>query len=162
VVPVPAGVFAVIVSVLSTVTAVVVTVKVTDFRPAAIVAVDGTVADGSLDVSVTVTEPPVATVPLSVTVAVDEAPPATDAGLSVRELTHGTSIVNANDSVAPFEVTETLALWLVVTGTVLASNVTEVAPAGTVTVAGTVQFTLFEARVKAVPPVGAAVASVIV
>jgi len=50
----------------------------------------------------------------------------------------------------------------VVTGTVFAWNVVEADPAGTVTVAGTVQFALFEATDRVVPPVGATTASVTV
>jgi hypothetical protein len=54
------------------------------------------------------------------------------------------------------------AVCVVATATDLARNVVEVAPAGTVTVAGTVTFALSDATVNAIPPVGAAVLMVIV
>jgi len=100
----------VIVSVLFEATVVVVIVNVAVVEPAGTVTEAGTVADGSLDDKVAVTDPPVATVPLRVTVAVDDVPPVTDVGLTFKELTHGTNMENDADSVVPLNVTETLAV----------------------------------------------------
>jgi hypothetical protein len=152
----------VIVSDLFAVTAVVVIVNVAVLAPAGTVTVAGTVADGSLDVSLTATEPPVATVPFRVTVPVDDVPPGTDVGLTVTALMNGVSTVSDTLNVVPFKVAETVTVWVVATGTVIALNVAVVDPATTVTLAGTVQLALLEAKVTTTPPAGAGVLSVIV
>jgi len=86
----PSGDVAEIVSVVLVVTEVVFTVNVAVFVPAATVTEAGTVADEPFDDRVTVTEPPVATVPFKVTVPVDIPPSGTEVGLSVTLLTNGT------------------------------------------------------------------------
>jgi hypothetical protein len=65
-------------------TAVVVNAKVALVAPAATVTLAGTVAEGSLLVSVT-TAPPVGAAPFSVTVPVEDAPPSTVEGLKETE-----------------------------------------------------------------------------
>jgi hypothetical protein len=95
-------------------------------------------------------------------VPVDDVPPGTDVGLTVTALMNGVSIIRETLNVVPFKVAETVALWLVATGTVIALNVAVVAPATTVTLAGTVQFASLEANVTTTPPAGAGVLSVIV
>jgi hypothetical protein len=67
-------------------TAVVETVNVVDVAPCATVTVAGSVAAALLDANVT-TLPPAGAGPVSVTVPVDVAPPATDVGFSVTLLT---------------------------------------------------------------------------
>jgi hypothetical protein len=104
----------------------------------------------------------VATVPFRVTVPVDDVPPGTDVGLTVTELMNGGSIVSDTLNVVPFKVAETVTVWVVATGTVIALNVAVVAPATTVTLAGTVQLALFEANVKVTPPAAAGAFNVIV
>jgi hypothetical protein len=89
VVPVPLGVVAVIVSDLSEATAEVVTVKVAVVAPPATTTEAGTVADGSLDDKVTVTEPEAATGASSVTVPVEFVPPTTGVVLIVIDLRNG-------------------------------------------------------------------------
>ena len=49
-----------------------------------------------------------------------------------------------------------MAVWSVVTGAAVAVKPAELAPAATVTDAGTVRFVLFDERVTAAPPEGAA------
>lgn len=137
------------------------TVKVVDVAPAGIVTVDGIVAEVELDVRLMV-YPPAGAAPPTVTVAVELFPPATLVGLKVRPLTLGTLtdmlVVFEEPLAVPVRVTEVV----VATGTVLTENVAVVAPAATVTDAGTVAEALLEVRVTTNPPVGAAEASVTV
>jgi hypothetical protein len=67
-------------------TAIVVAANVMEFEPAGTTTDTGTVATAVLlDVRVTVTDPPVPTVPFKVTVPVEGLPPDTDVGLNVRD-----------------------------------------------------------------------------
>jgi len=113
---------AVIVAVTAALTAAVVTVKVADVCPAATVTVPGTVADELLDASAT-TRPPVGAGPLSVTVPVEETPPATVVGLSVTEVVTGAETVRDAFALvvnAPAEIVEVV---FVATAAVVIVNV---------------------------------------
>jgi len=82
-------VVAVIVSVSFAETATVVALNVAVEAPAATVTEAGTVVVALLDLSVTVTDPPVATGSTRVTVPAEEDPPATDVGLKLTAVTNG-------------------------------------------------------------------------
>ena len=71
------------------VTAEVVMAKVALVAPAEMVTLGGTLAVALLLLDSETTAPPVGAAPLSVTVAVEEVPPWTDAGFSTREDTVG-------------------------------------------------------------------------
>jgi len=136
-------------------------VNVPVVAPAATVAVAGTVAEVELEVRLTVC-PPVAAGPLRVIVPVEDDPPDTVAGLSDTVVTTGAVI----DRLAVEEMAPTVAVIVAEafaeTADVVTVKVPVVAPAATVTEAGTVALVLFEARVTTVPPVGAAALSVTV
>ena len=137
------------------------TVNVVLFDPAAIDTLAGTVADGSLEVKLTVA-PPVGVLPAKVTVPIEETPPNTDVGLSVRVLANGASIRRPALTVCPLAVADIVAVSVAVTGTVVTVNDAVVAPAKTVTLAGTVAAALFEDREITSPPAGAGFPSVTV
>ena len=82
------------------------------------------------------TAPPAGAGPFKVTVPVEVAPPGTEAGLSVVELTIGRFTVKAAVCVAPY-VAERVSGVLELTGLVVTVNVAVVAFAATVTLAGT-------------------------
>jgi hypothetical protein len=142
-------------------TATVVTVNVAVVAPAATVTLAGTVALALLEVSAT-ESPPVAAAELIVTVPVDVAPPSTDVGFNVTPVTSGPSTV----SVAVTEVVPVVAVIVSVlfvpTAVVETVKVPVVAPAATVTVAGTVADGSLEDKATERPPVGAAPFSVTV
>ena len=123
------------------VTAVVTTVNVAPVAPAATVTLAGTVATDALLDSVT-TAPPLGAAPLRVTVPVEEAPPVTLLGLSNTEDSVGVVPAGATVSVAvwvdpPYEAVIVAGVD-VVTALVVTVKVMLVAPAATVTLAGTV------------------------
>jgi len=82
------------------------------------------------------TVPPVGAGSFSVTVPVEEFPPATDVGLKLTELAAGAFTVIVVVFVTPFNVPVIVTAVLLVTGNVVTVNVAVFAPA-TVTVAGT-------------------------
>ena len=147
--------FAVIVDEEAVDTAVVVTVKVALFAPAATDIEVGTVAIELLELSVT-TAPPEGATPFKVTVPVDDAPPETDAGLSVTEANVDTVIVRLAVAELEPRLAEIVAEVTAVTPVVDTVNVAEVAPAATVTEAGTDALALLDFSVTTVPPEGAA------
>jgi len=133
-----------------------VTVKVAVEEPAATVTEAGTVATAvALEVSATTTPEPPA-LPVRVTVPVEVEPYAIDVGLRVTELT--AEPVKASVPVAVVEpvVPVTVTLVLAPTVEVVAVNVAVVAPAATVTLAGTVTEAAPDERATGRPPVGAA------
>jgi len=145
----------VIVAVVSEATATVVTVNVVLVEPAGIVAVAGTVAELELLLSEIGSPPVGAAVPI-VTVPVELLPPKTLVGDKVSAVTVGGLIVNVAVADLPLAVAVIVAAALVDTGTVVTVKVALVAPAATVTEAGTVALALLLDRLTASPPVGAA------
>ena len=142
-------------------TAVVAMENVAVFEPDVTVTDAGTVALAFEEVIVT-TIPEAGAAEDNVTVPVEEAPPATEAGESVTLLTVGAVI--ARDAVAELEpsVAVSVALVAAETAVVVTVKVAVVAPAATVTDAGTVALVLLELRLTTEPPVGAAADSVTV
>lgn len=144
-----------IVAVDVTATPVVAIVKFADVAPAGTVTVSGVVAGAPDALSVTVV-PPVGEATPRVTVPVAELPPTTDAGLTVTEESVTAWIVSVAVCEVPLRLPLIVAEVLLVTVEVLTVNVAEVAPDGTVTLAGTFAYPLLEARVTTAPPVPAA------
>lgn len=138
------------------VTGVVVIVKVAVVAPAGTVTLAGTTAaDVLLLVRVTMS-PPGKAAPFRVTVPVDDAPPIGLFGLSETEEGVAARTVKFADLVVPLNVEEILTVVLAATGTVVMINVAVVAPAGTVTLAGTAATeVLLLVSVTTSPPVGA-------
>jgi len=118
-------------------TVLVATVKVAVVAPAATVTVEGTVADVELLCRVTA-RPPVGAGPVNVTVPVLLVPPATDVGLRLTELTAGGLIVRDAEAEELPELALIVAVVTLDTAMVVTANVAVVAPAATVTLAGTV------------------------
>ena len=147
---------ALIVAVFDAVTGTVVTVKVVDVEPAGTVTEAGTVAEASVELVATVS-PPVGAGPAMVTVAVDNVPPVTVVGFSVRPVTVGDLTVMFTVDVLPFRVAVIAPTALTATGVVVTVELTPRAPAGIVTEAGTVAAGLVEDRLTTNPPAGAAV-----
>jgi len=144
---------------------IVVTVNCALVAPAATVMLLGTAAmSGSVLDSVTVT-PPAGATPLKVIVAVEEVPPRTLVGLRLIETSVGGGgvTVSAADRVTPPDVAEIVTVCADVTAFVGNENPTVVAPAGTVTLAGTAATAalLLDSATTA-PPAGAAALSVTV
>src|SRR5271167_2252662 len=142
-------------------TAVVVTVKVAVVAPAATVTLAGTVAAALLLDKVT-DSPPVGAALPKVTVPVDEVPPVTEVGFSVTDDTTGGFTVNTAVLVPPLKVAEMVADAVLATAVVVTVKVAVVAPAATVTLAGTVAAALLLDKVTDSPPVGAALPKVTV
>jgi hypothetical protein len=146
---------AVIVTAVSTLTPVVVAVKVAVSAPANTVTDAGTRAAGSLELKVTTT-PPVAAGPLSVTVPVEELPPTTEAGARPTATSTGAVTVRV---VARLTVSKRAVIVTGVfeaTGFVVAVKVAVVAPCATVTDTGTwAAAVLLEVSVTTAPPAGA-------
>jgi hypothetical protein len=128
----------------------VVTVNVPDVAPAATVAVVGTVAAVLPEVSGTV-RPPTGAGLLMVTVPVEEAPPRTEVGASDTPVTVGAVTVRVAVAVPAVMVSVLFAA----TATVDTLNVAVVAPAATVTEAGTVADGSLDERETDWPPVAA-------
>ena len=132
-------------------TANVVTANVADVVPAGTVTDVGTVAFGLLDCNeTTAPEPPGALA--RVTVPVDDVPPGTDVGLSVRLRSPDGVIVSSAFWLVPLSVPVMVTLVVVATPMVLIVNVAVVEPAATVTLAGTVAFVLFDCNATTAPP----------
>lgn len=153
---------AVIVAVTAALTAAVVTVNVADVCPAATVTVPGTIADELLDASAT-NKPPVGAGPLSVTVPVDDVPPATVVGFNTTDVVTGAVTVSDAFALVVNAPAEIVDVAFVATGDVETVNVAVVWPSATVTVAGTVAALLSDdVRLTTVPPAGAAASKVTV
>ena len=131
-------------------TAVVVTVKVAVFAPAAMVTEVGTVALVELDASEMARPPVGAAVPM-VTVPVEDAVPTTLVGDKVTLTSAGGLIVNVADCDELLAVPVMVADVTVATDLVVTVKVVEVAPAATVTDAGTTALALLEARLTTTP-----------
>ena len=117
------------------VTAPVVTVKVAPIAPAGTVTLDGTLADGPPLDSDTVA-PPAGASPFNITVPVEVAPPVTLFGLNETPETAGGFTIRIVAAVR-FNVPEIVTGVGELTGIVVTVNVAVVAPAATVTLAGT-------------------------
>ena len=156
---------AVIVATVEVVTADVVTVNVRLVAPAGTVTLAGTVADAELSDSVT-TAPPDGAAAVSVTVPVDELPPTTVVGLTDT----ADSVAAAGARVIPSAANSVVLLsvafsWTVVlsTGNVVMVNDALVAPAGMVTVGGTLaEPGRLLPRLTVTPPEGAGLSIVTV
>lgn len=130
--------------------------KVAVVAPAGTVTVAGTVPRlALLEVRFT-TKPPVGATLLSVTVPVALLPPTTEAGANVRSVNAGALIARFAVPDLPLAVAVIVAVTGAATPVVVTVKVPVVAPAATVTVAGTVAAALFDARLTVKPPVGAA------
>ncbi len=97
-----------------------------------------------------------------VMVATDDFPPATDVGKSVTETGAGPRTTSDAVAVTPLFVALNVAVALVAIGLVVMVNVADVAPAATVTDAGTAAAARFDDRTTTRPPVGAGPVSVTV
>ena len=131
-------------------------VTVTDafIAPAGIVTLAGTVASAMDELSATTT-PPAGAGASMVIVAVDDFPPATDVGESVTDTGAGPRTVSDVVTVTPLLVALSVAMAFVVMGVVVTGKVAVVAPATTVTLAGTVADARLDAKSTTLPPVGA-------
>jgi hypothetical protein len=149
---------------VAAVTALVVTVNIALVAPAATVTLAGTVAADALLERAT-TAPPLGAAPLSVTVPVDGDPPFTVAGFSATE-DSATAVAGSTVSnvvlVVPLYEAEMVTGVAAVTALVVTVNVVLVAPAATVTLAGTVAADALLERATTAPPLGAAPLSVTV
>jgi hypothetical protein len=154
---------AVIVTDLEEVTVAVVIGNVAVVAPAATVTLAGTVATEVRLLDSVTTIPPAGAGPFSVTVPVDGFPPCTVLGLRVRVDNVGALTVRVARRVVPRYVAEILAEVLLATGVVVTVNVAVVAPAATVTDAGTcATAVLLLVSVTTAPPAGACPLSVTV
>ena len=136
------------------------TVNVAVVAPAGTVTLGGTCAAAVLLLERVTTEPPAGAGPFNFAVPVDELPPMSEVGLRVMPLPLaakvGANTVRLAVLVGPY-VPEIVTEVLAATGVVVTWNVAVVAPAATVTVAGTcaTAVLLLESATTA-PPVGAA------
>ena len=131
-------------------------VTVTDafIAPAGIVTLAGTVASVMDELSATTT-PPAGAGASMVIVAVDDFPPATDVGESVTEMGAGPRTVSDVVTITPLLVALSVAMAFVAMGVVVTGKVAVVAPATTVTLAGTDAAARLDANSTTRPPVGA-------
>jgi len=145
---------AVIFDVVLTVTAVVVTAKVAEVLPAAIVTVAGAVAVES-ELAKVITRPPTGAALPICTVPVEVFPPTTEAGLKVTDVNNGAVIVNVpvDDTLSNVPIMSAV-VWDP-TASVLTAKVTDVAPAGTLTESGILIAALALVSVTVMPPVPA-------
>jgi len=145
-------------------TMLVVTVKVALVAPAGIVTLAGGVHAALLSESAT-TAPPAGAGPFSVTVPVEfpsSGPPMTLVGFRVSEVRAAGSTVSVSVRVAPPKVAEMVDVVDVATALVPMLKFALVAPAGTVTLAGTEVAPLSSESATCAPPAGAAAVSVTV
>jgi hypothetical protein len=133
----------------------VVAVNVAVVAPPATVTVAGTVTEGLLLDKVT-TKPVAGAALVRVTVPVEDVPPTTDVGFRVTVETFGAVIARVAFAVLAALVAVTVPLVSAPTARVVAEKVAVVAPAATVTVAGTVILAVPLLRLTTKPPVGAA------
>ena len=146
---------------VNAVTALVVMLNVALVAPAATVTLAGTDAAGLLLESATCA-PPAGAGPFSVTVPELGLPPVTLAGLMPSEEITGGSTVSEALCVAPPDVPEIVTAVAVATAFVVTLKVALVAPAATVTLAGTAAAGLLLVSVTCWPPAGAGPFSVTV
>jgi hypothetical protein len=106
--------------------------------------------------------PPAGAAEVSVTVPVLDVPPVTDVGFKATVLSTGAVIPRDADWLTPPSVAEIVDAVLAATAVVVTVNVAVVAPAATVTLAGTVADALLDASVTTKPPAGAAADNVTV
>lgn len=118
-------------------------------------ALAGVVAAAVLLLLRVTSDPPLGADPVSATVPVDDAPPVTEVGFRETEDSVGAVIVSIADFVPPY-VADTLTDVRDATGAVVIVNVAVVAPAETVTLAGTLAAVLLSVNVTTTPPAGAA------
>ncbi len=123
-------------------------------EPAGTMTEDGTTAHQRLEASETVAPLGPAT-PFRVTVPVEDVPPATVPGETLRDTSAAAVMVRFAVCWPLPRVAVIVAVVVVDTADVLTVNVVELEPAGTVTVFGTVAPPTLEARLTLVPPVGA-------
>ena len=135
-------------------TAVVVMVKVVESEPAGIVTEAGVAALVTLDDNVT-SAPPGPAAPFKLTVPVEDVPPRTDVGETVRALTVGGVMVRVDDCVDEPRLAVITAVVDADTAVVFTRKVAEVDPAATETVAGTVAEVESLDNFTTVPPAGA-------
>jgi len=146
---------ALIVAVVSEPTATVVTVKVAVETPAAIVTVAGTVTAALSDAMLIVT-PPTGAGSFKVRVAVDDAPPTRDVGLSTRLPTNCVLTVKTAALVEAFNVAVIVEVTVLGTLAVVMVTVPLVAPAAIVAEAGPVTAVPVAVKGMVNPPAGAA------
>ena len=148
-----------IVAEVEDVTEVVVTVKVALLAPAGTVTLAGTLVALELSDSDT-TVPPLGAAPVRVTVPVEALPPVTLVGLRLNAESVGPPdgglTVSGAVRVTPPKTAETVADVAAVTEVVVTVKVLLVAPAGTVTLAGTLVALEFSESDTTAPPLGAA------
>jgi len=152
---------AVMVAVAVEVTEEVVTVNVPVVLPAGTVTVPGTTALELFEPKPTETPAPGAG-PFKVTVPVEVIPPVTDLGESPRLMSAAGVMLRVAVCVLEPRVPVTVAITAVVTPEVVIENVTELAPDGIVTDAGTVALNVLEVKLTTAPPVPAGPVSVAV
>jgi hypothetical protein len=141
----------------------VVTVNVAVDAPAATVTLAGTVAAAVLELDRVTTAPPVAALPVSVTVPVDGLPPVTLVGERVTVVSAAGVTVSTAVLVTPERTAEIVTEVDDATPSVVTVKVAVVAPAATVTFPGTVAAAVLELEsVTTTPPVGAAAVKVTV
>jgi len=117
--------------------------------------VAGTVAvEALLEVKATV-RPPLGAGPLIVTVPVDVSPELTSVGFMANPVMTGGVMVRVAVSETLPRVAVIVGVSAAATALVVTVALAVIAPAGTVTVAGTDALALFELRLTTVPPVGA-------
>jgi hypothetical protein len=150
------------VAVVSALTVLVVTINPPLAAPAAIVTFGGTPPTVGLLLDSVTSAPPVGASPFRVTVPVEGVPPLTVEGLSDTPDTVRGLTVNVADCVPAYD--PWIVAWVAVfTAFVVIVNVAEVAPAGTVTLEGTVAIVvLLLLSVTTAPPVGATLVRVTV
>lgn len=139
-------------------TGIVVTVKVADVPPARTLTDEGTVARLVFDERPTEI-PVLGAGPVRVTVPVDLVPPTTLAGLSVRPLKEGGSMVRVPVAELLPKVAVTMTGVDAPIAVVVAVKVAELAPAGKETLAGTITAEEAEVNITVAPPGGAAAVS---
>jgi len=143
------------------VTAVVVTVKVADLEPAAMVTLAGTVTPVILDASFT-TIPPVGAIPFRVTVPVADVPPTTEFGETVTPVSVGGAMARVAVFDVPLAVAVIVGLLAAVTAIVVMLKVALDVPDATVIEPGTVALELLDESATVIPPDGAGPFNVIV